>query len=92
MTHRDVVLVFFSNRKKEVLSLVGGDPLNYSDDYLINPRTGKRVAKLSVKMRDNLRQWEERGYRVTSASVRFVVAWREKDSDKGTTQRISRQT
>ena len=84
MTHRDVVLVFFSNRKKEVLSLVGGDPLNYLDDYLINPSTGNRVAKLSVKMRDNLRQWEERGYRVTSASVRFVVAWREKDSDKGT--------
>ena len=48
---------------------------------MLNPKNGKYVAKLSARMRDSLKQWEERGYIVTSASVRFVVAWKEKDAD-----------
>lgn len=82
LTHKDVVLSFFSSRKKDVLSLVGGDPLAYDGDYLRNPVNGNYVAKFSGRMRDQLKQWEERGYRVSSASVRFIVAWREKDSDR----------
>ena len=81
LTHKDVVLSFFSSRKKEVLSLLGGDPLNYAEDYLYDTRSGKPVAKLSARMRENLSMWEERGYRVNSAAVRFVVAWKEKDAD-----------
>ncbi len=80
-THKDVVLSFFTSRKKEVLSLVGGDPLEYSEDYLLNTKSGKPVVKLSARMRESLRLWEERGYRVNSAAVRFVVAWKEKDAD-----------
>ena len=81
LTHRDVVLSFFSSRKNEVLSLVAGESLVYSGDYLQNPHSGKFVVKFSERMRDSLRQWEERGYRVSSAAVRFVVAWKEKDAD-----------
>ena len=82
LTHRDVVLSFFASRKKEVLSLVGGDSLDYADNYLINPKTGKYVVKLSARMQDSLKQWEERGYRITSSAVRFVVSWRAKDAEK----------
>ena len=82
MTHKDVVLSFFSSRKKEVLSLVGGDPLEFAGDYLVNPKSGRTVVKLSLRMRDVLKMWEEKGYRVSSSSVRFVVAWKEKDSDQ----------
>lgn len=82
LTHRDVVLSFFSSRKKEVLSLVGGDPLDYADDYLYNTKSGKPVAKLSNRMRESLKSWGDRGYRVSSAIVRFVVAWKEKDADQ----------
>ena len=82
LTHRDVVLSFFSSRKKEVLSLVGGDPLEFADDYLINPKSGKPVVKLSNRMRENLKLWGDRGYCVSSATVRFVVAWKEKDADR----------
>ena len=60
---------------------MGGDPLNYGGDYLYNNRTGKPVVKLSARMRESLRMWEEKGYHVTSAAVRFVVAWKEKDAD-----------
>ena len=33
-------------------------------------------------MQDTLSEWEERGYKVKSASVRFVVAWKPKDAPK----------
>ena len=82
LTHKDVVLSYFSSRKKEVLSLVGGDPLQYVDDYLLNPKSGNPVARLSSRMRENLRSWEDKGYRVSSATVRVVVAWKEKDADQ----------
>jgi len=82
LTHKDVVLSFFTSRKKEVLSLVGGDPLAYSEDYLLNTKSGKPVVKLSARKRESLRLWEERGYHVKSAAVRFVVAWKEKDADQ----------
>ncbi|MBO7069927.1 MAG: AAA family ATPase, partial [Bacteroidales bacterium] len=82
LTHKDVVLSFFTSRKKDVLSLVGGDSLDYSEDYLLNTKSGKPVVKLSARMRDSLRLWEEKGYHVSSASVRFVVAWKEKDADQ----------
>ena len=82
LTHKDVVLSYFSSRKKDVLSLQGGDALRYNDGFLISPSTGKYVAKLSARMFGNLRQWEEKGYQVRSSSVRFVVAWRAKDAPK----------
>ena len=82
LTHRDVVLSFFTSRKKEVLSLVGGDQLDYEEGLLRNPKSGKPVAKLSARMQESLKQWEERGYRVDAVIVRFVVAWRAKDAPK----------
>ena len=44
--------------------------------------TDKPVAKLSSKMQGILSEWEQRGYKVKSASVRFVVAWKPKDAPK----------
>lgn len=82
LTHRDVVLSFFTSRKKEILSLVGGDLLDYEEGLLRNPKSGKPVAKLSARMQESLKQWTQRGYQVDSATVRFVVAWRAKDVSK----------
>lgn len=84
LTHRDVVLSFFTTRKKEVLSLVGGDSLAYKENYLLNPKTGNYVVKLSGRMVDSLKQWEDKGYYVFSSSVRFVVAWKAKDAEEET--------
>ncbi len=44
--------------------------------------TDKPIAKLSSRMQDTLSEWEQRGYKVQSASVRFVVAWKPKDAQK----------
>lgn len=82
LSHKDVNLGFFKERKQEVLTLRGGDSLVYSDFFLYSPLTGKPVAKLSSKMQGTLSEWEERGYKVKSASVRFIVAWKPKEAQR----------
>ena len=82
LSHKDVYLDFFKERKREILALRGGDSLTYSDFFLFAPSTHTPVAKLSQKMQATLSEWEERNYRVKSASVRFVVAWKPKDAPK----------
>ena len=82
LSHKDVNLGFFKERKQEILALRGGDPLTYSHFFLYSSLTDKPIAKLSSKMQDTLSEWEQRGYKVKSASVRFVVAWKPKDAPK----------
>ena len=80
LTHRDVSLGFFTSRKEMVLSLVGGDLLECHEEYLCLPGTRRHVARFSAKMLETIKLWNERGYVISSASVRFVVAWRPKDA------------
>ena len=82
LSHKDVNLGFFKERKQEVLALRGGDSLIYNDFFLYSSSTDKPIAKLSSRMQGTLSEWEQRGYKVKSASVRFVVAWKPKDAQK----------
>lgn len=82
LTHRDVFLEYAKDMKKEVLSLRSGDTLFFRNDVFYNPKTDKPVAKISNKMKKTLSEWENKGYTVASASVRFVVAWKSKEAPK----------
>lgn len=82
LSHKDVHLGFFKDKKQEVLALRGGDSLTYDNFFLYRSLTDRPVAKLSSKMQRILSEWEQRGYKVKSASVRFVVAWKPKDAQK----------
>lgn len=82
LSHRDVYLDFFKTRKQEILSLRGGDLLTYSEYHLMDMATNKPVARLSMKMQETVRFWQEKGYHVTHACVRFIVAWKPKDAPK----------
>ncbi len=86
LSHKDVNLGFFKERKQEILALRGGDSLTYNNFFLYSSLTDKPIAKLSSKMQDTLSEWEQRGYKVKSASVRFVVAWKPKDAPKDETE------
>ncbi|MDE6490695.1 MAG: ATP-binding domain-containing protein, partial [Muribaculaceae bacterium] len=79
---KDVYLGLFKNRQQEIQALRGGDPLTYSNFCLYSSLTDKSIARLSTKMQGTLSEWEQRGYKVKSASVRFVVAWKPKDAPK----------
>ena len=80
LSHRDVYLDFFKKRKEEVLALQSGDSLIYKDFVLYNALTRQPIAKLSSKMQQTLTKWEEKDYVVKNASVRFIVAWKPKDT------------
>lgn len=82
LSHKDVYLRFFKDRKKEVLALRGGSPLSFANNILYDARTGLSVAMLSNKMQQTLAEWRSKGYEVVSARTRFVVAWKPKEAPK----------
>ena len=82
LSHKDVNLGFSKPYKKEILSLRSGDSLDYHDLRLSIPSTGRDVALLSKDMQRKLTEWRQKGYCVTSAIVRFIVAWKPKDAPK----------
>ena len=81
LSHKDVNLGFFKNLKQDVLALRSGDLLYYRNFILYNT-ANKPVAKLSQKMQEKLLEWQGKGYKVKSATVRFIVAWKPKDASK----------
>lgn len=82
LSHKDVFLDFFKSIKKDILALRSGDSLVSDDSYLLAPITHRPVAKLSKSMQDTLSDWKGKGYQVRFASVRYVVAWKPKDTPK----------
>ncbi|MCQ2218902.1 MAG: RecQ family ATP-dependent DNA helicase [Paludibacteraceae bacterium] len=82
LSHKDVNLGFFKSRKKEILALRAGGELRFDNNYLVVPNTNLPVAQLSQKMQTDLLGWADKNYFVTSATIRFIVAWRPKDAPK----------
>lgn len=80
LSHKDVNLGFFKSRKNEILVLRAGQTLRFDNNYLYGNCMDMPVAQLSQKMQGELRLWTEKGYFVTSAPIRFIVAWRPKNA------------
>ena len=81
LTHRDVYLDFFKDKKAQILRLQSGSPLQLEQGYLIAQLDGKpfRAARLSKACAEKLGALREKGYCPIAANVRFVVAWKAKD-------------
>ena len=77
---RDVWLDFFRDRKAVVLRLRSGDPLHYNNG-LLTTTDGTSVARLSQKMLNYIKSWEDRGYSVTEVEVSYVLAWRPRNEE-----------
>ena len=82
LSHKDVNLGFFKTRKKEILALRAGEQLLFNNNYLYTLHANVPVALLSQRMQADLQAWVERGYNVSGATIRFIVAWRPKDAPK----------
>ena len=76
----DVILNFFKVRKDIILRLRSGDCLQSDDGYLQNHQ-GINVVALSASGKDKVKAWTDKGYRVTSAKVDYVLAWKPIGSD-----------
>lgn len=82
LSHKDVNLGFSKPHKNEIISLRSGNTLTYHDHCLSLPTTGRDIAQLSIKMKERIGKWELKGYKVTAAHVRFIVAWKPKDAPR----------
>ena len=82
LSHKDVNLGFSKPHKDAILCQRSGMPLTYHDHCLCLPSTGRDIAQLSIKMKEKLGKWELKGYKVTAARIRFIVAWKSKDAPR----------
>ncbi len=85
LTHTDVVLDFFRDKKEAVLRLHSGMPLSQKDGFLYAEQDGRtvRVAKLSRARMAETERLSAKGYRPHDGEVRFVVAWKgENDTEE----------
>ena len=78
---RDVWLGYFKERKDKVLCLRSGDPLKYVNGYLLSSQDDY-IACLSRSMRQQMDEIQQKGYRVVSAQVSYILAWRPRDERK----------
>lgn len=78
LTHRDVVLDFFKDKKEMIFKLHSGMPLSVKDEFLYAELDGRtvKVAKLSKARMMELEKLLARGYCPQGGEVRFVVAWK----------------
>ncbi len=84
LSYKDVNLNFFKTKKKEILTLRAGDELRFDNKfyYLYSDKINIPVCLLSHKMQSELCRWQEKNYRVSKSTIRFIVAWRPKDAPK----------
>lgn len=82
MSHKDVFLNYFKPRKKTILALRGGHELKHKNKIFLYDTTGHTVVMFSARMQQTLSEWQAKGYEIESGKVRFIVAWKPKDSPK----------
>lgn len=85
LSHRDVILNFFKDKKSTLLKLQSGDNLDWQDNSLWKNINNSycQVALYSKAFRNTLNHWKEQGYKIASARVLFIVAWKgEEDTEE----------
>lgn len=84
LTHKDVVLNFFKDKKEVILNMRSGDALAVSGIYLtaeVNGRTIS-VAKFSKAFQEKLDLLASQGYQPYTAAVSYVVAWQGENDEE----------
>jgi ATP-dependent DNA helicase RecQ len=79
LTHRDINLGYFPFIQPRIHALTPASPLVPREDSLADER-GQTVLKFSKKFAADLEAYKAEGYTPSSASVNFLVWWKEKDT------------
>ncbi|MDD6797431.1 MAG: hypothetical protein PUE71_03985, partial [Clostridia bacterium] len=84
LSHKDVFLGFFEGKQEKFINLTAGMKLEIVDNGLVYNDNGRRmlVVQYSKKYRQQMQHYMYMGYNPVSAQIRFVVAWKNKDSQK----------
>ena len=81
LSHKDTVLNFFMNKKKEIFGYIPGMKLILNDCYL-KLENGYSVVKFSQAFSQKIQQIYDMGYAFDKANIRFIVAWFNKEDEK----------
>lgn len=80
LTLKDVILDFFISRQHLYFSLASGDALLTKQFGCCNG-VGVDIVRCSQKFKDQIVDFERKGYRMVSAVVNFIVYWRKEGSE-----------
>lgn len=80
LTHRDVVLSYFKNKRSVIAKLRSGSRIDFDGTYFLVGN--ERLAKVSQKMAASLSELAEKGYKPMSAVIRFVMAWKGEEDEE----------
>ena len=83
LTHKDVYLDSFKNKKSLILQLKSGTSLNVKGNRLYVQANGRlmTVLQFSSKCKETIKQLIASGYVPYNAFVRFICAWKGKDDN-----------
>lgn len=84
LTHRDVFLGFFKEKKKFILNLRSGMPLAPTANGMSIKIPGEEIEVLrySKGFSEKIKNLSEKGYVPVKGKIRFIVAWKNKDTDE----------
>ena len=84
LSHKDVVLDYFIDKKKLIFELQSGFDLEVDGVHLIASVMGcrRRIVKFSEMFVKKLEALAAKGYRPKYAKVRYVVAWKKDGCDE----------
>jgi len=80
LSHKDVALGYFADRKREIDSLVSGRELSICETGCSVGDT--QVLKFSSKFCDQINELKEKGYSPVRANIRHIVFWQNKDREE----------
>lgn len=80
LTHRDVKLGYFEYVQHRMNGLYSGSPLTKAEDGLGNS-DHQLLIKYSNSFRQHLESYFEKGYNLKSATVNFIVYWKNPEKD-----------
>ncbi len=85
LSHKDVFLSFFKDKKEAIFKLRSGMSLKVYNENLVADINGREttVGKLSKKCQETVDNYKKMGYETTSATIDFIVAWKgEEDKEE----------
>ena len=83
LSHKDVVLSYFMDKKEIILNLRSGCNLEISDSFLSAEVKGRtvRVAKFSKAFSEKLEKLKNKGYEPVGANIAYIVAWQGEEDE-----------
>ncbi len=81
LMHKDIWLDYHISKQYLLSNLQSGDKLSFNNGGCID-NNGNYVVKFSKSFKERLNTFENRGYKLKSARINYIVYWQKEDTDK----------